>query len=199
MPHRRAPSHASDLQGLMWPLIDDHEGDWYPAGLPKKSMEGMEGYRVRPYVCGSFGEQRVGTASPGRVGTPPMPPLQSSSPRQVWTSSGLVFADGLYVICKLCVLFWLSRADRKQARKGGKLVAQRTLERRRERTRRISLGRASSADEGGLETVRRSLAQLASGAAAALVAGKAVAWGGWLQSHMHSKCQLPSCLFTAAG
>lgn len=30
----------------MWPLIDDKEGDWYPAGLPKKSVQGMEGYRV---------------------------------------------------------------------------------------------------------------------------------------------------------
>lgn len=30
----------------MWPLIDDKEGEWYPAGLPAKSVEGMEGYRV---------------------------------------------------------------------------------------------------------------------------------------------------------
>lgn len=39
----------------MWPLIDDKEGDWYPADVSEKSVEGMEGYRVRPQAAAGPG------------------------------------------------------------------------------------------------------------------------------------------------
>ncbi|WOL18207.1 putative metal-nicotianamine transporter YSL12 [Canna indica] len=32
--------------GIMWPLIGNKEGDWYPANLPSKSLNGLQGYRV---------------------------------------------------------------------------------------------------------------------------------------------------------
>ncbi|GMI88732.1 YELLOW STRIPE like 7 [Hibiscus trionum] len=32
--------------GLMWPLIEKREGDWYPAGLSSSNMHGMQGYKV---------------------------------------------------------------------------------------------------------------------------------------------------------
>lgn len=32
--------------GLMWPLISNHEGDWYPAGLGASNFRGLYGYKV---------------------------------------------------------------------------------------------------------------------------------------------------------
>eukprot|EP00249_Psilotum_nudum_P019050 c27075_g1_i1 orf=258-2396(+) len=32
--------------GLMWPLINDRAGDWYPAGLPASNLKGLYGYKV---------------------------------------------------------------------------------------------------------------------------------------------------------
>ncbi|GMI88733.1 YELLOW STRIPE like 7 [Hibiscus trionum] len=32
--------------GLMWPLIEKREGDWYPAGLSPSNMHGIQGYKV---------------------------------------------------------------------------------------------------------------------------------------------------------
>uniref|UniRef100_A0A0C9S916 TSA: Wollemia nobilis Ref_Wollemi_Transcript_9812_2388 transcribed RNA sequence n=1 Tax=Wollemia nobilis TaxID=56998 RepID=A0A0C9S916_9CONI len=32
--------------GIMWPLIHNNEGHWYPAGLPASSMKGLQGYKV---------------------------------------------------------------------------------------------------------------------------------------------------------
>ncbi|KAL4597294.1 hypothetical protein ACB092_12G223400 [Castanea dentata] len=32
--------------GLMWPLIEDRKGDWYPADLSSGSFSGLEGYKV---------------------------------------------------------------------------------------------------------------------------------------------------------
>ncbi|KAK4280572.1 hypothetical protein QN277_012184 [Acacia crassicarpa] len=32
--------------GLMWPLIGNKEGDWYPAGLDENNMQGLEGYKI---------------------------------------------------------------------------------------------------------------------------------------------------------
>ncbi|RZC85738.1 hypothetical protein C5167_026410 [Papaver somniferum] len=32
--------------GLMWPLIELHEGKWYPANLPPNNLSGIQGYRV---------------------------------------------------------------------------------------------------------------------------------------------------------
>ena len=32
--------------GLMWPLIQNHEGDWYPAGLKSYDFKGLYGYKV---------------------------------------------------------------------------------------------------------------------------------------------------------
>ncbi|KAI3698637.1 hypothetical protein L2E82_42333 [Cichorium intybus] len=32
--------------GIMWPLIEKKEGDWYPAGLKPNSFHGIQGYRV---------------------------------------------------------------------------------------------------------------------------------------------------------
>lgn len=34
--------------GLMWPLIEKREGDWYPAGTSPSSLHGIQGYRVSP-------------------------------------------------------------------------------------------------------------------------------------------------------
>ncbi|XP_034673705.1 probable metal-nicotianamine transporter YSL7 [Vitis riparia] len=32
--------------GIMWPLIETREGDWYPADLPPKSIKGLQGYKI---------------------------------------------------------------------------------------------------------------------------------------------------------
>jgi OPT family oligopeptide transporter len=32
--------------GIMWPLISKNEGDWYPAGLPRNSFEGLYAYQT---------------------------------------------------------------------------------------------------------------------------------------------------------
>jgi hypothetical protein len=32
--------------GLMWPLIQNHQGDWYPAGLSSTNFKGLYGYKV---------------------------------------------------------------------------------------------------------------------------------------------------------
>lgn len=32
--------------GLMWPLISNNEGDWYPAGLKSSDFRGLYGYKV---------------------------------------------------------------------------------------------------------------------------------------------------------
>ncbi|XP_027123916.1 probable metal-nicotianamine transporter YSL7 [Coffea arabica] len=32
--------------GLMWPLIETREGDWYPAGLSHNNLQGLQGYKV---------------------------------------------------------------------------------------------------------------------------------------------------------
>ena len=32
--------------GIMWPLISQQEGNWYPAGQPAQSFEGLFGYKV---------------------------------------------------------------------------------------------------------------------------------------------------------
>ncbi|KAG6625117.1 probable metal-nicotianamine transporter YSL7 isoform X1 [Carya illinoinensis] len=32
--------------GLMWPLIENRKGDWYPASLPSNSMSGLQAYKV---------------------------------------------------------------------------------------------------------------------------------------------------------
>jgi hypothetical protein len=32
----------------MWPLISNHEGDWYPAKLSGHDFRGLYGYKVPP-------------------------------------------------------------------------------------------------------------------------------------------------------
>ncbi|KAL8120504.1 putative metal-nicotianamine transporter YSL7 [Apium graveolens] len=32
--------------GIMWPLIETREGDWYKSGLPSSNLHGIQGYRV---------------------------------------------------------------------------------------------------------------------------------------------------------
>ncbi|KAK1393673.1 putative metal-nicotianamine transporter YSL7 [Heracleum sosnowskyi] len=32
--------------GIMWPLIENREGDWYKSGLPSSNLHGIKGYRV---------------------------------------------------------------------------------------------------------------------------------------------------------
>jgi len=32
--------------GVMWPLISDLKGDWYPADIPESSMRSLQGYKV---------------------------------------------------------------------------------------------------------------------------------------------------------
>ena len=32
--------------GIMWPLLKQKAGDWYPAGLSSKDLKGMFGYKV---------------------------------------------------------------------------------------------------------------------------------------------------------
>ena len=32
--------------GIMWPLITKHEGNWYPAGLTSQDFRGIFGYKV---------------------------------------------------------------------------------------------------------------------------------------------------------
>ena len=32
--------------GIMWPLISKHEGEWYPAGLQSQNFQGLFGYKV---------------------------------------------------------------------------------------------------------------------------------------------------------
>lgn len=38
--------------GIMWPLISNREGDWYPHGIPESSIKGINGYKV--FVCVSL-------------------------------------------------------------------------------------------------------------------------------------------------
>ena len=33
--------------GVMWPLIGDRKGDWFPSSLPQSSMKSLNGYKVR--------------------------------------------------------------------------------------------------------------------------------------------------------
>ena len=35
--------------GLMWPLIGDRKGDWYPADLSSDSFSGLQGYKVNSH------------------------------------------------------------------------------------------------------------------------------------------------------
>ena len=35
--------------GLMWPLIGDRKGDWYPADLSLDSFSGLQGYKVNSH------------------------------------------------------------------------------------------------------------------------------------------------------
>nr|CAB3485284.1 unnamed protein product [Digitaria exilis] len=35
--------------GVMWPLISDMKGDWYPADIPESSMRSLQGYRA--FIC----------------------------------------------------------------------------------------------------------------------------------------------------
>ena len=35
--------------GVMWPLIGDRKGDWFPSSLPQSSMKSLNGYKVRYY------------------------------------------------------------------------------------------------------------------------------------------------------
>lgn len=32
--------------GIMWPLIGNRKGDWYPADVSSSSLHGLQGYRV---------------------------------------------------------------------------------------------------------------------------------------------------------
>ncbi|KAI3454289.1 hypothetical protein Pfo_010952 [Paulownia fortunei] len=32
--------------GIMWPLIENRKGDWYPADLPHTSLQGLQGYKI---------------------------------------------------------------------------------------------------------------------------------------------------------
>lgn len=32
--------------GVMWPLLADLKGDWYPSSLPESSMRSLQGYKV---------------------------------------------------------------------------------------------------------------------------------------------------------
>jgi uncharacterized oligopeptide transporter (OPT) family protein len=32
--------------GVMWPLIGDLKGEWYPADIPESSMRSLQGYKV---------------------------------------------------------------------------------------------------------------------------------------------------------
>lgn len=33
--------------GVMWPLIEDRKGAWFPSSLPQSSMKSLNGYKVR--------------------------------------------------------------------------------------------------------------------------------------------------------
>ena len=39
--------------GIMWPLLTDKEGDWYPAGLSDGDFRGLFGYKAG-FPCHSF-------------------------------------------------------------------------------------------------------------------------------------------------
>lgn len=32
--------------GVMWPLINDRKGEWFPASIPQSSMKSLNGYKV---------------------------------------------------------------------------------------------------------------------------------------------------------
>lgn len=42
--------------GLMWPLISNHEGTWYPEHLPEESMKSLNGYKVFTAIALIFGD-----------------------------------------------------------------------------------------------------------------------------------------------
>ncbi|GJN02193.1 hypothetical protein PR202_ga19517 [Eleusine coracana subsp. coracana] len=35
--------------GVMWPMISNMKGDWYPADIPESSMKGLQGYKA--FIC----------------------------------------------------------------------------------------------------------------------------------------------------
>jgi len=37
--------------GVMWPLISDLKGDWYPADIPESSMRSLQGYKRKIFQC----------------------------------------------------------------------------------------------------------------------------------------------------
>ena len=39
--------------GIMWPLIAQHEGQWYQSGLQSQDFRGLFGYKVRPQLSTS--------------------------------------------------------------------------------------------------------------------------------------------------
>ncbi|KAA8547635.1 hypothetical protein F0562_004064 [Nyssa sinensis] len=42
--------------GIMWPLIEDRKGHWYPANLSPTSLQGLEGYRVFISIAAILGD-----------------------------------------------------------------------------------------------------------------------------------------------
>ena len=36
--------------GVMWPLLSELKGTWYPDSLPESSMRSLQGYKVRTYI-----------------------------------------------------------------------------------------------------------------------------------------------------
>lgn len=76
--------------GLMWPLISQKEGEWYPAGLSSTDFRGLYGYKVRTAGAGRAGVWQPRAAGialdagaaltrPARHGHPPALLRRSSS------------------------------------------------------------------------------------------------------------------------
>lgn len=45
--------------GIMWPLIEAQEGNWYQAGLGQGSFHGIQGYRVRNQNSQTFSNRKA--------------------------------------------------------------------------------------------------------------------------------------------
>lgn len=37
--------------GVMWPLISEKKGDWYPQDIRESSMKSLNGYKVCHFMC----------------------------------------------------------------------------------------------------------------------------------------------------
>ena len=56
--------------GIMWPLLSKHEGDWYPAGLTSQDFQGIFGYKVLAHASQRTSKHTLMIARPRTLDFP---------------------------------------------------------------------------------------------------------------------------------